>query len=350
MMIVIRLTFLSVLAFDCSVGWSQEVASKLPAASEAITASETHALLAYVRIPTKSLPKHVQLVECIRTPPLVPVAANPSTVVDPQAIKLIATHFGVVAEQELSAVRTAIVAIYQENNEANEIGVYGLTFSDEKAANSRFKTLAADEDDSPYFLKGTLLLYVWKDDSVSDEAFKAVQAYFREAEFKPDGESSAAELSLQLIELVTAGRNNGLGVATTYSVWTKVQQLLEASSVTEGFSVFETDGVPDYPDLRLKTRLLLPPLSERGGEFVARNEIRLLLTDAEVEAIAGGKRLVKALYIPTNVARPRHTDLTAHDLPDGMPQDEWLVSVRELGDLIAVFEFNDTSRAIDDRR
>ena len=155
---------------------------------------EKHDLLQFVTIPVKALPEHVRLVERIRTAPLIPVTQNPAVLDDPMQIKIVAAFFGMLEKPDLEPVRAGVVAIYQENDPAKEIGVYGLSFSDELAANSRFKKLTMDKEDSRFFLKGKLLLYVWKDDGVSDAAFKAIQDHFKAAKFKPVSHSEAAPL------------------------------------------------------------------------------------------------------------------------------------------------------------
>jgi hypothetical protein len=141
--------------------------------------------LQFIDVPAKALPKHVRLVERIRTAPLIPVFKNPDVLVDPQRIGLVAVFFGIRDKSDLGPVRAAVVAMYQDKDPANEIGVYGIYFSDKKAANKRFKKLAKAKEDSPFILKGRLLLYIWKDDGVSDLAFKAMRDYFRTAKFKP---------------------------------------------------------------------------------------------------------------------------------------------------------------------
>jgi len=124
-------------------------------------------------------------VERIHTAPLIPVAQNPDVLVDPQRIRPVAVFFGIRDEADLGPVRAAVVAMYQDKDPANEIGVYGIYFSDKKAANKRFNKLPKAKEDSPFILKGRLLLYIWKDDGVSDLACKAIRDYFRTAKFKP---------------------------------------------------------------------------------------------------------------------------------------------------------------------
>jgi hypothetical protein len=187
------LTSLSVLLCACSPCWSQEATAETSPSPQAnMEPRETHALLQFVSIRSKALPEHVRLVERIGITPLIPVTTNPTVLVDPQLIKPLAAFFGMLASPDLELVRAGVVAIYQENDPANEIGVYGLSFSDEAAANSRFKELTIDEEDRRFFLKGKLLLFVWKDDGVSDSAFKAIHDYFKAAEFKPVPGSEAA--------------------------------------------------------------------------------------------------------------------------------------------------------------
>jgi len=142
-------------------------------------------ILKFIKLPASALPKGVRLVERIRTAPLIPVTQNPDVLVDPQRMMPVALFFGVSDTSDLKPVRVGVVAMYQENDPANEIGVYGLCFVDEEAAKKRFEKLAKDKEDSPFILKRRLLLYVWKDDGASNLAFEAVRDYLRAAKFKP---------------------------------------------------------------------------------------------------------------------------------------------------------------------
>jgi hypothetical protein len=174
MTVFFQIALLSIAPSVCSTCSAQAtVAATPPPSQTAIEARDHGAILQFVNIPTKSLPKHVQMVGAIRTAPLIPVTRNPELSVDPQRISPIAKFFGIIDEQELAAVRASVVALYQENDPANEIGVYGIYYSDAKAANEQFKKLANDNDDPPFFLKGRLLLFVWKDDQVSNAACEA---------------------------------------------------------------------------------------------------------------------------------------------------------------------------------
>jgi hypothetical protein len=98
-------------------------------------------LLQVVRIPAKALPKGLHLVKRIGTAPLIPIKRNPDAFVEPARIKSIALFFGMRDQQELALVRAGVTAIYQENKPANELGVYGLLFSDKLSAARWFKKL-----------------------------------------------------------------------------------------------------------------------------------------------------------------------------------------------------------------
>lgn len=141
-------------------------------------------LLRFVSIPSKALPEGVQLVERVQTAPLVPLARNPAVLVDPETINDVAVFFGIQDKAALQSVRAGVVAVYQERDPSREIGVYGLWFSDRNAADDRFKKLKAHSEGSPFFLKDDLLLYVWRDDGVSDKAFTAIRDSIKAAEFK----------------------------------------------------------------------------------------------------------------------------------------------------------------------
>jgi len=146
--------------------------------------SQHDRLLEFVSVPSKALPGGVRLVERVDTAPLVPLTRNPAVLVDQEMIKRVAVFFGIREKADLQPVRAGVVAIYQENDPASEIGVYGLWFSDRKAAKEWSKRLKADSEGSPFLLKDDLLLRVWKDDSVSDEAFTTIRDYFKSAKLE----------------------------------------------------------------------------------------------------------------------------------------------------------------------
>jgi len=174
-------------AFICadSVCLSQEPIAGAASSSQTTREAREHGdILQFLDVPATALPKQVRLVERIRTAPLIPVTKNPDVLVDPQRIRPVAVFFEIRDEADLGLVRAAVVAMYQDKDPANEIGVYGIYFSDKKTANKRFKKLAKAKKDSPFILQSRLLLYIWKDDGVSDLAFKAIRDYFRKAKFR----------------------------------------------------------------------------------------------------------------------------------------------------------------------
>jgi hypothetical protein len=174
---------LFILALLCS---PSECGVQKPAPGPSAKGSQDFAdVLRFISIPTKALPDRVRLAEHIRTTPLVPATRNPQVLVDPQRIRPVAAFFGMREKSDLGLVRAGVVAIYQENDPANEIGVYGLYFLDRKAARRWFNKLTKNNEDPPFFLKGALLVYVWKDETVSTSSFDAIRKYFKAAQFKP---------------------------------------------------------------------------------------------------------------------------------------------------------------------
>ena len=147
---------------------------------------ERDTVLRFITISAPNLPKHVRLVESIRNTPLIPVTKNPDVLVDPIRLMPVALFFGITERADLEPDLIGVTAIYQTENPADEIGIYGLFYKDEKAAKRQFEKLAKDQKDSPFILKDSLLLYVWKDDGVSDIAFEALRNHLREADFKRD--------------------------------------------------------------------------------------------------------------------------------------------------------------------
>jgi hypothetical protein len=163
----------------------QSTAGGAPSSETPKETREHGDLLALVTVPAQALPADVRLVERVRTAPLIPATRNPDVLVDPQRIKPVAVFFGIRDQSALAPVRAAAVAVYQEREPANEIGVYGLSFCDRKAAREHFKRLVKGKDDPPFLRKGRLLLYIWKDDGASDSALEAIRHYFRTAKLQP---------------------------------------------------------------------------------------------------------------------------------------------------------------------
>ena len=158
-------------------------AEETPPPPPAKKTQEHEDVLKFLTVPPADLPKQVRMVEELRTSPLIPVKSNPDVLVDPPLMMPVASFFGIRDTSDLESVRFVAAALYQEKLPANEIGVFGLYFTDEAVAKKRFEKLAKDAKSSPYILRGRLLLFVWKDPAVSDSAFEAVRDYFSAAKF-----------------------------------------------------------------------------------------------------------------------------------------------------------------------
>jgi hypothetical protein len=136
-------------------------------------------LVRLLTVPEEQLPKDVALIKKIGTAPLVVVDGNPGIVTNAKSLEFAALFFELKGEADLKCVRTAAVAVYQERQPANEIGVYALQFSDKEGAARQFKKLTADSKTAPFVLKDDVVIHVWKDRGVSDAAFEAVLGYFK---------------------------------------------------------------------------------------------------------------------------------------------------------------------------
>jgi hypothetical protein len=141
-----------------------------------------------------------------------------------------------------------------------------------------------------------------------------------------------------LIELIAARREGRGQVAASYYLETRTHRFFEKRSLTDGLTIVEISDVPNHPDVVLKARLLLPGLSERGGEFVARNSFHMGLSEEELLGAVKGERIVKACYFPKDAPDSRGIRLKAASLKPGLAQRKWLSEIEELGDLIVVLE------------
>jgi hypothetical protein len=155
---------------------------------------------------------------------------------------------------------------------------------------------------------------------------------------EPSSLKDSPRASLKLIELIAATRESGYKVAATYYLETPRHRLFEKRSVSAGFTAVVIPDVPGHAGVTLKARLMLPGLSERGSEFVARNEIHMSLSEEELAALVKGARVVKAFYFPNDAPDARGSNLKAVPLTPGVSQRRFLSEINGQGDLIAVLE------------
>jgi len=110
-------------------------------------------------------------------------------VLDKKRIAHVATFFGIVDALQLKEVQAAVTVVYEEAGarKGMEIGVYALSFSDGEAGKrlaDRFARIPARDGKSPVFIgKGNLVLFLWRDEGVSDSAFAQLCEYYRTTEF-----------------------------------------------------------------------------------------------------------------------------------------------------------------------
>ena len=155
-------------------------------------------------------------------------------------------------------------------------------------------------------------------------------------------EKSAAA-TLQLMELIS--KDGPPWVATTYHLHADQRPVFQRRSVTEGVTTIEFKGTPKAPDAKFKARLLLPRFSRRGADFVARNEVRMWISEKELVEVSEGRRFVRAFYAPSGETTNSRQRLNSATLTDDDHQTQWLENVRTLGDLIAVLEVTRASEA-----
>jgi hypothetical protein len=99
------------------------------------------ALLSFVTIPDKVLPKHVRLRKDAHSDAILPMAQNPAIVTDRRRIDFIAKFFGVKEQAELKSIAVGVAAIYEDDFTEREIGIWGIYYSDQKSADGRFNKL-----------------------------------------------------------------------------------------------------------------------------------------------------------------------------------------------------------------
>lgn len=181
------LAFVPALLCGAATCWGLEpVSDPDPSSGKADRSQESIELERFLRIPDEELPEHVHLKQPLRTTPVLPLTRNPEVLDNPQHVKILAKFFRLQDASDLKEVRAALVAVYYENDPANEIGVFGLSFSEKATAKRHFARLTKDVRNPAIILKGRLLLHVWKDPRTGATAFEAIRDHLKEAEFPPE--------------------------------------------------------------------------------------------------------------------------------------------------------------------
>jgi hypothetical protein len=167
-----------------------EVEAKPVSADEA----RHKALIRFVTIPDNKLPEHVRLRKVGGRGTFVRFDTNPAIVTDRRWLEFMTKFFGVKDKAELQAIDVGVVAIYEDDVNEKEIGIWGVYYSDEKAADERFEMLRSRAKRAkvkgrvfPFVQQGRLLLFAWNDSKVSDDDFKAMLKYLEAKKFNdPD--------------------------------------------------------------------------------------------------------------------------------------------------------------------
>ncbi|MBC8351589.1 MAG: protein kinase [Planctomycetes bacterium] len=165
-----------------------------------------------------------------------------------------------------------------------------------------------------------------------------------EPEPAPDNDPNE---TLALLEW--AKHREGAGVAATFSLSIPGRQHLEKRSLHAGTSPIERlSDIPAFPNDTFTLRYVLPNLSPRGMEFLARNSVFMSVGLEELSAAADGKRIVRAYYFPDDepeVKSMQGMQLQASGLNVGLDQSQWLADVDELGEIIVAYEITCSPKA-----
>ena len=156
-------------------------AGNKPHALVAMTDSE---LQQFVTVPPDALPDGVRLVKDIRSVPVGPNDENPDVLKDPQRIQLLAQMMGFGKAAFVEHVQAGVVAIYEHHSQPapNEIGVWGLYFTDRAAlasATQAMERLRGTYKSWVFLRKGPLLLTIWSDVEGDQRAIRAMESYFK---------------------------------------------------------------------------------------------------------------------------------------------------------------------------
>jgi len=162
-----------------AVGQAQEQDKESQAPPTARQQRERAAVKKLLTVPAENLPEGVQLKGLPKSGSIISVTSNPGILAEPKQIRPIAMFFGLREPDPLQPVRFGVAAMYQEQDAAEEIGIYGLYFASEQDAQQQFEKLTRGRTDSPFLRKGRLLLYTWKEESVSNAALQSVTSYLK---------------------------------------------------------------------------------------------------------------------------------------------------------------------------
>jgi hypothetical protein len=144
-------------------------------------------LLRFITIPAKDLPQGVRMLKGAGPrSPFLSARHSPAVMLDAPSLKFISAFFGIRSKTDLEPVIAAVTAMYHESAAADEIGVWGIYFVDQKSADKQFKKIveltkerAKKRKSFPFVQKGRLLLYVWEDKAGSDPALESIAEYLR---------------------------------------------------------------------------------------------------------------------------------------------------------------------------
>jgi hypothetical protein len=144
---------------------------------------EFKAVLSFLRIPDRSLPNGVRLVDKIVTAPIVGVEENPGAMIEREKFVFLGELMGLPKAKVIANVEAGFAALYCDGDPRNEIGVYALQFKSDADSLRTLDQLVEKADSGYLFRKGRLLIRVWKDPGASESALKVVKEYFESADF-----------------------------------------------------------------------------------------------------------------------------------------------------------------------
>ena len=138
----------------------------------------------FVTVPPDVLPNDVRLARKLHTAPIGPGEQNPDVLRDSRQVQLLGRMMGFGDAAFLEQAKAGVVAVYEQHSQAppNEIGVWGLYFSDQSelaSATKAMSRLRGIYKSRAFMRKGPLLLTIWSDVKEDRTALRAMASYFK---------------------------------------------------------------------------------------------------------------------------------------------------------------------------
>ncbi len=102
---------------------------------------------------------------------------NPVLSSEDEYVRNVASQW--INEESAASARTILIAKYQDGNGSGEVGLFGIRFDSNSAANSAARLLTKahpEESCNIIYRENDITIWIWQSDCSTDECFKKLQA------------------------------------------------------------------------------------------------------------------------------------------------------------------------------